>query len=438
MRELRQKRGLHQQDLASEDVSSSYVSLIESGKRVPSQAVLATLAAKLGVSPEYLLTGRSDTQAKELQLKIGFGDMALRNGANGEALQSFSEALAQSQFLDHALVRRARRGQAGALEKLGQIEAAIPILHELYDDPEVVVGSDEWAQLGVALCRCYRDVGDLALAVDIGEAALSRLNALGLDVTDDHIQLGATLMGCYHERGDLTKAQMLANRLLSVAEQAGARAGRGAVYWNSALVAESRGQTAEALALIERALALMAEGDNARHCAMLKQGYGYFLLAAPEPDPQRAKELLEQAREALLGAGSVGELADCEIDLARAQLRLGEVSEGGARAERALGLLGAEPTPEAVAARNTMAEAALLAGDTDRAAEILRTSGRQLGHLASSRRVAHLWQRTAELWQACGDAGEAVAAYRKALAKVGMPSLPLAAGAFTTPAPRRS
>lgn len=50
VRTLRIRRGLKQQDLASADVSTSYISLIESGKRVPSTPVLASLAEKLDTS----------------------------------------------------------------------------------------------------------------------------------------------------------------------------------------------------------------------------------------------------------------------------------------------------------------------------------------------------------------------------------------------------
>ena len=47
IRTLRVKLGLKQQDLASSDISASYISLIESGKRAPSDAVLSALAGKV-------------------------------------------------------------------------------------------------------------------------------------------------------------------------------------------------------------------------------------------------------------------------------------------------------------------------------------------------------------------------------------------------------
>ncbi|MGC0331376.1 tetratricopeptide (TPR) repeat protein [Streptomyces sp. SAI-170] len=420
LRDLRKRKGLHQRDLASQDVSGSYISLIESGKRYPSDAVFASLAERLGCTVEYLRDGRHESRAKELQLKVAFGDMALRNGDNGEALQAYSEALGQADQLDATTIRRARRGQAHALEKLGQLEASIPLLHELYEDPETVPGSQEWTQLAVALCRCYRAVGDLTLAVELGEAALSRLSTLGLDVTDDHVQLGATLIACYRDRGDLTRAHLLANRLLGTAEEAQSRSGRGAVYWNAGLVAESRGQTDEALALVERALVLMAEDDNVRHLAMLRHAAGWLMLASETPDLPRAKELLTQAQEALVQVGSAGEQAECEVNLAYVEMRMGELDSGIARAKRALGLIGAEARAEAVHARLAVAEGMLLKGDGDQAMAALRAAERQLGHLPSSRTTAKFWSHIGDLWTQCESHTEATNAFRQALAEVGL------------------
>ncbi|MFF9019178.1 helix-turn-helix domain-containing protein [Streptomyces eurythermus] len=432
IRELRRQKGLQQQDLASPEVSASYVSLIESGKRSPSDAVLRALAEKLSCSVEYLRSGRADSQAKELRLKVAFADMALRNGDDGEALQAYSEALGHSSQLDAATVRRARLGQAQALEKLGRLEAAITLLDELYSDDETVPGSAEWAQLAVSLCRCYRLAGDLKLAIELGENALAQLNALGLDITDDHLQLGSSLVACYTERGDLTRAQLLANRFLDKAEDTGLRAGRGAVYWNAGLVAESRGHSSEALALIERALVLMAEGDNTRHLAMLKYNCGWIMLLVPGSDTARAKQLIEEAHSALIEVGNNVERASCEIGLAFAELQLGQADAALARADRALGLLGSEPRPQAVRARLAMAEATMLSGDRAGVASLLRTAERQVRHLEDGRSTARLWRAIADLWSRCEEPDKAADAYRTALSMVGLTPLPQVSNSLST------
>lgn len=57
IRRLRITAGLSQNALGGEGVSSSYISLIESGKREPSRDALALIATRLGVPMDDLLDG---------------------------------------------------------------------------------------------------------------------------------------------------------------------------------------------------------------------------------------------------------------------------------------------------------------------------------------------------------------------------------------------
>src|SRR5437588_5044568 len=70
LKRLRLERGSSQRDLSSPGVSYASISWIEAGSRRPSVKALRMLAAKLGVSVEYLETGRDirETDARELQL----------------------------------------------------------------------------------------------------------------------------------------------------------------------------------------------------------------------------------------------------------------------------------------------------------------------------------------------------------------------------------
>ncbi|WP_327067502.1 helix-turn-helix domain-containing protein [Kitasatospora sp. NBC_01250] len=434
LRELRQKRGLNQQDLASADISVSYVSLIETGKRAPSETVLKALAERVGCTVDYLRTGRDDARVKELELKVAFGDMALRNGSNGEALQSYSEALANAPLLGEATVRRARLGQALAFEKLGRLEAAIQLFNTLFEDPGIVPGSAEWAQLAVALCRAYRDAGDQVLSVEVGERAMKRLDQLGLDITDDHIQLGATLVFSYYHRGDLTQAQLLVNRLASLSEQNGSRVARGAVYWNAAVVANSRGKVEESLALTERALALMAETDNVRHLGMLKHNCGVYLLDTESPDLDRVQNLLDEAQNALVEVGTSTEQGMLETSYARLALRQGDADGAADRASRALGLLRNEARWESASARVWLARAQFERGETQAAEDTLRAAERQLSSIPMNRSAAGVWRLAGDVWQLNGYQAEALAMYRQALSGVGL--LPMQAPVKVPAGPR--
>ena len=58
LRRLRTERRFSQRELSSPGVSYAYISRIEAGTRQPSVKALRMLARKLGVSAEYLETGR--------------------------------------------------------------------------------------------------------------------------------------------------------------------------------------------------------------------------------------------------------------------------------------------------------------------------------------------------------------------------------------------
>lgn len=421
VRDLRRARGLKQQDLAYGEISVSYVSLIESGKRVPSDSVLATLAERLNCSVEYLRSGKEDTRTIDLKVKIAFADMAMRNGANGEALHAYSEALASAPLLDDDSVLRARIGQAHALEKLGRLEAALQLMTDLFDGPDLVPGSADWIQLAVAICRCYKDSGDFTMSVEFGERALKKLEALGLDTSDDHIQLGSTLVGAYWLRGDLTRAHLLAERLIQQADRSGTAVGRASIYWNAAIVANSRGSSREALALAERALALMSETDSLRHSALLRVLYGHLLVQRGQgSDLDHAERLLDQAHGYLVESGTAADQANVELNLAELKLRRHEYRVAQEHASRSIGLLHNEARTQTVEARATLAEAQQGQGDSDSAKETLHAAAEQLRQVAPSWTSARVWRRIAELWLAFGTPDQAVAAYDRALTDAGV------------------
>lgn len=63
LRELREKKGLTQAELAKQcDLGLSTISFYESGKREPYYRVLVCLAAILGTTTDYLIKGEPETE----------------------------------------------------------------------------------------------------------------------------------------------------------------------------------------------------------------------------------------------------------------------------------------------------------------------------------------------------------------------------------------
>ena len=63
---LRTERGLSQREIEGPGVCNAYISRIEKGERTPSLRAIRTMAAGIGVTPEYLETGRDHTTTDEL------------------------------------------------------------------------------------------------------------------------------------------------------------------------------------------------------------------------------------------------------------------------------------------------------------------------------------------------------------------------------------
>src|SRR5947209_12226166 len=77
LKALRRGAGLSQTELAGDGISPSYVSLLESGRRTPSPAVAALLAAKLGCSASQLLDGEPSERERGLQLELAYAELTL-------------------------------------------------------------------------------------------------------------------------------------------------------------------------------------------------------------------------------------------------------------------------------------------------------------------------------------------------------------------------
>ena len=430
IRALRIRQGVSQAQLAFPELSDSYISLIESDKRVPAPSVIELLAAKLNCSPTYLVSGVSEDVVDQLRVTLDYAEIALRNGAAEEARARFAEVLANADAVALPdMLAQARWGHALALEASGELEEAISELRALTAEASAESDLDHWARVHVALSRCLRERGDISAGVEVAEDAMRQLVAAGADSTDAAVQLGAALLAAFIERGDLVRARQLAGQLVERAERIGSPAARMAAYWEAAYVAEIRGEYEDGVALAERALALVAKdgpggavpGDP-RDLARLRIVYAGLLLRARPEEAARARELLNQVR-AEINASSAGEIdvAWCLTELARAETALGRPSEAVVLAEQALELLGDAPRRANAWALTVLGEACARLGHRERAIEVLTRAATHLEQMESSREAAQTWFDLAELL-AETDAPERsrLDAYRRALTCAGV------------------
>ncbi len=398
-------------------LSASYVSLVESGRRQPASSALGHIAERLGVDTGFLRDGIDAEVRHRARLALGRAEAALSRGEVDEAYARFAE-LDGSPGLGDEQLRQVRMGRATAAERRGDLEDALRLLAELADEAKRAPAVHPWVDVGEALCRCYREAGDLDLAISTGEDAMRHAAELGMEASDEYVRLGCTVLAAYQERGDLARATLLAADMTRMADAMGAPQTRGAAYWNASLIAESRGEIGQALQLVDRALAMFGESDDRRNLARLRVTYAWLLLQQHPPEAGRALELLDSVRGGLVEHGASVDVGSCDTERARALLALGRTDEAREAAEQSLAGLGDQPRIESARARLMLGRVLREQGDTNGCIEQCSSTASTLASMGASRQAAAVWRELGDIYRDLGRAEVAMDAYDRALRAV--------------------
>ena len=417
VRELRQRRGLKQSELANGRVSTAYVSRIESGQRRPERDVIDYLAERLSTTTDYLVTGIGRDEMADARLKLRYAELALHSGDVEEAERLLRALIDDASVpLGHLRVE-AEFSRARALETQGRLDDAIHVLEKLRADRD----APQPLEVAIALSRCYRESGDLSRAIDVGEQAMELASELGLRGTEDAVKLTVTLAAAYFERGDTAHAHHLCQNAVEDSEASSVPAARAAAYWNASVIASERGQLSASVALAERALALLGETMDDRNLSRLRGELGLLLLRAEPPDVERAERVLERARVGLSANGGSGvDLARCDSGIALVRLHQGDLDDATLLAEQALAAAGDSAPMVAASSSIVLGRVAWARGDSDAARRHYRDAVATLTSRAADRSAAAVWYELGDLLDQAGDLSAARDAYRSAAASMGL------------------
>ncbi|MEV5413264.1 helix-turn-helix transcriptional regulator [Thermopolyspora sp. NPDC052614] len=415
IREARRKRGLSQAQLARPELSDSYISLIESGSRIPTPAVLEIIATKLGCSVDYLLHGISSEDTTSFRNRLNTAKELLRTGARQEARERYVELLADPNIAQvPELLREGEYGLALASEACGDLEEAIRILIALREKRYDSLTDDQRIGTALALTRCYRDRGETGMAIEVAEQEISAM--LGKGWTDHLIELGATLLSSYYVRGDLLRAEQYAADLLAAAEALGTARAIVAANWNAAWLAEMTGRYQEALPLISRAWQMKSELDDPRHSARLRVAYAAIrLIVQPSEALTCREQLLIAEQELQESSASTLDLADCLRLLAQAEIELGHADAAVKYALRALDVNGDSSSELRADTLTLLGQAYLMLGRVNDADATLKTTVEVLAHEPATRTTAETWLMVAAVLQGIGDPEGSQLAYQRAM-----------------------
>ncbi|MEU6710581.1 helix-turn-helix transcriptional regulator [Nonomuraea sp. NPDC046802] len=414
---VRRQRGLSQAQLAHPELSDSYVSLIESGKRTPTPAVLELLAQKLDCSLSYLINGVTAEQMEDIELALGYARLALENGEVTEARTRFAELLANNNLTGLTTLRQDTKfGLALATEACGELDEAISILLQLREEE---LPQERRIEVAMVLCRAYRDSERLTEAVEVGEQMMG--GSARLPWSDPLVELAATLLSAYMERGDLLRARQFAAELLNAADALGTPRSIVAANWMASKVAYNTGHNEEALSFAERAMAVQLENGHPRSVARMRLALLQQRLKARPAEVASLREALRAAvAEFEQTSTSTIDRARVHVELAYAEYMSGDFDKAAEHA-----MIGRSLVPEF--GHVLGAEAGLLLGRVygavgrSQEADMHVTSVRDwLTPLPDSRRSASTWYAMAETIEQLGDSDGAVEAYERALVCAGL------------------
>ncbi|WP_331719353.1 helix-turn-helix domain-containing protein [Streptomyces sp. NBC_00158] len=298
LKALRLQRGLSQASLAGAEISTGYLSRLESGARQPTERVIAYLAKQLGVDRMAFdaLPAAASPAAGGSSLTRALSIVASCD--NDESVEELIDVLATAGAEEDPLLRwqalwviagyRSRHGERAeeqaCLEELAEVadELALPALQ---------------CRSGTQLARCLRSVGQVARALELAENAYRVAKEAGLSVTDTGTALLA-LVSVEAESGRLPDARAHAEELVALV-QGREDALRAEALWSAATVSSRQGDDDAVHAYLEEAMEALDSRVDPILWARLRLAAASLYLQSRPALTDKARTCLAQAEMAL-------------------------------------------------------------------------------------------------------------------------------------------
>lgn len=363
LKRLRLERGLSQRELAAPGVSYAYISRIEAGTRQPSVKALRKLAAKLGVSADFLESGSELDPESARELRLSDLELAVRLGDRAGSEDGLRHVLAEAEAAaDAHCAFRARVTLAAVLEERNDLAGAIDLLEgavaQDFIQPSEHV--DVYSQLG----RAYAGVGRTAQAVELFEQCLDRC----ADSPSAEARFALMLSYALTDAGDVARAEDVVRSALARTRDSEDPYMRVRLYWSMARLAEAEGRASIALANIRKAIALLETTEDGLNLARAHTLASRLLIEREKAD--EASTHLDRAERLFGVSPAVSDLAEVTIQRSRIARILGDAAAAIAFAREALAL-DSQPADRGHALA-ALADGLVLAGETEAASDTYR------------------------------------------------------------------
>lgn len=410
LRELRESAGLTQYELAEGIAASSFISLLEAGKRKPKPELVAKLAARLGIPTEELVIDQS-AQERELNLNtakvaLSSGDLEIAEDFANQVLRFGPEGVQDAASIAASVVllqASARRGLfEGVLDQLEQLLKEYP-----------KAAPDLRSRIGNEIIRvCFRS-GNFALGVQRGEALLMEYAEIWPET--EVVELMVQLAACHFRRGDTPRASEIIGRALKLAEKCKSPKAMVQSYWQASFLSSRRGDVNLALSQITEAMHWTKLAELQQVLPVLNDNAAKWMLDMPNPDLDRIHELAESAYLDLASQNNPGHAATTCITLSEVELRVGNFEKALMYARKGLSELPPEiPGPRA-SLLSQEAKTLFKLGRVDESFAQLERAMDHLRTLAPDRDLAFYWGEIARVFVEMDQKDRAIYAYEQAI-----------------------
>jgi transcriptional regulator with XRE-family HTH domain len=412
LRRLRSERGFSQRELSAPGVSYAYISRIEAGTRQPSVKALRKLAAKLGVSAEYLETGSDVRETEERELRLADAELALRLTGDAQAaereLREVVEEAASAGDTDAAT--RARIGLGLAALEQGRPGEAAELLERAIELGGITPTSrpDVFSALGRALSTAGRPEA----AVELFERCLAEARDEPSGDPSVQVRFSTYLSFALTDSGDRTQAHEVLLEALGHAESLADPYTRIRLYWSLGRLAGHDGRSSAALGYFRKAIALLEACDDNVHLARANVACAYALILGGRAE--EAGQYLELAEQLFGPSPAAADLASLRTEQAKHAIALGDAASAVAFAAESLELLGESDPAERGSAWHALAEGRALEGDVAGAGEAFGQAVAALEQAGRPQECAQAYRAWGRLLRAAGREEEALDALEKA------------------------
>ncbi|MFH8678969.1 helix-turn-helix domain-containing protein [Streptomyces lydicus] len=300
VREARRTQGLSQGDLAGDDLSPSYVSLVENGRRIPGAKIARSLAERLGTTVEAL--SAAEEPGDRLTHRLGLVGQLVAARASAlagdwpAARRQLESLVEQTGGAGQDEVRwEARWELATVLGRLDEPDRHEAALRHLLDDPLTRSAPVLHARVAIELAQLLRAAGRLPEGVRFAEEAVRVTGELEPG-RPERAQARVALLSASVDSGEWSRAEQLGTELTAQVESLPAGELRAGALWAVAGARYLGGRPEQALELMAEAEQQLAATDGVR--LRLRLARARTLLALAAGPPEQADALLTRARQA--------------------------------------------------------------------------------------------------------------------------------------------